>query len=386
MKLTTDLNELRTAGSLCLKCGSCTYGEWPENFILCPIYAHERSFTASPGGIVYIMRAILEGNMDYSQSMAELLYSCPLCEAADDRCPIISIPRPHASLSDMIRLLRYQLVKHGLVPENIRGLYEKIRSEGDYIRSTVALSVPEKIRNEKADTVLFAECFHNDEQIRSFEYALRLLEKIGDPISLFMDRGCCGSTLYDLGFWDQLQPLVATKWGKMNPFNGKTFIFLNPHCQEFVAKRYPEILPDSKGIKSRHFSEILVEALKEGRLKTKKEGKVKVSYHDPCRLGRGLGVYEAPREVLSYLDGVDLVEMRRNRKNSFCCGAGSLGEYFPNFREATAKERMEEFWMTGGDFLITSCLYCKEAFEKTLPDNEKGRIKDLFEFVNERTE
>lgn len=385
MKLSTDLSELRTAVSLCLKCGGCAYGEWPQNPILCPLYSYDKSFTASPGGVVYLVRAALEGNIDYSLSMAELLYSCPMCEAADDLCPIIGIPSPHASLSDIVRLLRYQLVKRGLIPERIRSIYEETLRERDYVGNDVALKIPEKIRDDKAATVLFTECLHTGAQIEVYEPALTLLEKIGEPISLFSDGGCCGSTLYDLGFWDQLQPLVETKWEKMKPLEDRKFIFINPHCQEFVVKRYPEILRDCRVVQSYHYSEILEEAFKERKLKAKKRGNVRIAYHDPCRLGRGLGIYEAPRKVLSRLDGVELVEMKRNRKSSFCCGAGALGEYFPAFREETARERLEEFKATGGDLLITSCPYCRETFQSAMPDKDKERVKDLAEFVNERT-
>jgi len=386
MKLTTDFNDLRNAAMLCLKCGCCSYGAWPENYTLCPLYFYDKSLTASPGGFVYIFRALLEGNIDYSQSLAELIYNCPMCEAADNLCPIFGIPDPHASLSDMVRLLRYQLIKQGLIPEKMREIYDVVQREGDYLGGEIDLKVPEKIWDEKAETVLFGSCFHSNDQIGMYECALTLLEKIGDPISLYYDRGCCGSTLYDLGLWDQLQPLMEAKGAKMKALEGKKIIFINPHCQEFVTKRYPEIIPDFKGLQSYHISEILEEAFSMDKLHPKKAGKVRVAYHDPCRLGRGLGIYDAPRKVLCYLNNVELVELKRNRENSFCCGAGALGEYFPNFREETAKERIKEFQTTGADLLITSCPYCKATFQKAMPDEDKGLVKDLLELVNERTQ
>ena len=137
--------------------------------------------------------------------------------------------------------------------------------------------------------------------------------------------GCCGSTLYDFGFWDQVAPLIRANWEKMQELQVKNFVFLNSHCQEFVVKRYPETVPESRGLKTQHISQLLARALKTGKLKSKKAGKIKVSYHDPCYLGRGLGIYDAPRQVLAGLDGVQLVEMERNRANPFCCGAQAGG-------------------------------------------------------------
>ncbi|GAF82125.1 unnamed protein product, partial [marine sediment metagenome] len=148
---------------------------------------------------------------------------------------------------------------------------------------------------------------------------------------------------------------------------------------------YPDIIPESAGIKTRHISEVLAAALKSGKLKSKKGKAVKISYHDPCYLGRGMGIYDAPRQALKALGGVELVEMERNRENAFCCGARGVGNYFPDMDEWTARERLDEFEATGADLLITGCAYCKENFQKVLPEKEKNRIRDLTEFVNERT-
>ena len=84
------------------------------------------------------------------------------------------------------------------------------------------------------------------------------------------------------------------------------------------------------------------------------------------------------------LNGVELVEMKRNREQSFCCGARGLGSYFEDFSKRTAKERINEFLETKADLLITACPYCKEIFQKVL-GKEKERVKDLSEFVDERT-
>ena len=110
-----------------------------------------------------------------------------------------------------------------------------------------------------------------------------------------------------------------------------------------------------------------------------------MSYHDPCYLGRGLGIYEPPRTVLSLLVGVTLVEMERNRENSFCCGARAVGSYFPDIIKWTAKERLKDFEATGADLLITACAYCKENFQKVLPEKDRNRVKDITELVDERT-
>ena len=233
------------------------------------------------------------------------------------------------------------------------------------------MSIPEKIKSDEAETVLYAQCFHGSAQGDIYDSALRLLEKMGKPVQLFTDGGCCGSTLFDYGFWDELPGLVNAGMEKLKALENKTVLYINPHCQEFISNRYAMIASSYENVEGQHFSELLAGALKDGSLRGKDSEKIKVSYHDPCMLGRGLGIYEPPREALLALGSVELVEMKRNRENNFCCGAKAVGEYFADFPEETARERIRDFEETGADLLITACPYCKEIFQKVLGDPVK---------------
>jgi len=385
MKLATTLEDVQATAARCLRDARCTYGPWPENHHLCPIYWHEPSYTFSGGGYLFLVSALLDNKIDFSQSIADFAFSCASCIACDSNCSLIRCHAPYVGILDIIRLLRSETVKRGFVPEGAaKKIYDEVKKTGDYGQAS-RLKLPDKISSDKADTVVFAECSHTRTQKDIFEAAIRLLEKIGSPVSQFAEKGCCGSTLYDFGFWEQLEPLAKANWEKMEALKDKKFVFINPHCQEFMLTRYPEILPDYSAVNNQHISQLLADALKDGKLKSQNTGKVKVSYHDPCYLGRGLGVYDAPREVLACLSGVELVEMVRNRENSFCCGARALGNYVPNLSEDTARERIKEFEATGSDLLITACAYCKDNFQKVIPGGKKDNVKDLIEFVDERT-
>jgi len=108
-----------------------------------------------------------------------------------------------------------------------------------------------------------------------------------------------------------------------------------------------------------HFSQFVNKLIKEKKLKFTKEVKAKITYHDPCHLGRHGGVFEDPREVLKKIPGVELVEMPRNRMGSRCCGAG--GGYKSGFNQLAvniAAERVKEAVATGADILVTTCPFC----------------------------
>ncbi len=388
MKITTVFKDLSNAISLCNKCGACYYVGEDEQLPLCPMYSYDKSFAFSPSGLNFVSRALLEARIGYTPSVADFAFSCTGCGACNETCYAVPYPEPHAGPWDIVRALRHELMERGLIPAGpMTSIAETVKKEGDLLSNVQwANKIPDTVLSDQADTVLFAECFHSPVQAGIYDAAVRVLEKIGKPVSVFSDGGCCGSSLYDFGLWDELQHLVETKWGNMRESLEKEFLFINPHCQEFVVKRYPEILPDSQAIKTRHFSELLLQSLKEGKLKSKKNNKVTVTYHDPCSLGRGLGIYAPPREVLAGLEGVELKEMKGNRFNSFCCGARALGEYHPEFSKETAKKGIENFEKTGAEILITACPYCKGAFEKAFSEGGKDRVKDLIEFVDEHTD
>lgn len=385
MQTNSTLEDVRGAASLCIKCGNCTYGAWPLNHPICPIYSRDRCFTYSAGGLLYLVLALLNQKIDFNQSVADLAFTCTGCLACDSNCGIIRSQSPHVDPWDIIRLLRYECIKRGFIPAaRARKIHDEIEKKGHFGEPS-SLKLSTKIHSDKASNIVFAECSHTHTQSEIMDAVARLLEKIGRRVTQFAEKGCCGSTLYDLGFWDKLESLIEEHWAKMKDLRDKTFTFINPHCQEFVVRRYPETVPESNSLKTQHISQLLAKALKSGQLKSKKADKIKVSYHDPCYLGRGLGIYEAPRQVLSALDGVELVEMERNRENSFCCGARAVGNYFPEMSEWTARERIKDFKATEADLLITACGYCKENFCKVLPEKDRGRVKDLTEFVDERT-
>jgi heterodisulfide reductase subunit D len=376
MKLSTELKDVRGSVSACLKCANCTTSGWPHDYPLCPIYAHDRCFAYSCGGLMYVVKALADGQLDYSNKVAELAFSCTGCGACTDLCT-------RYDGLDIIRLLRHEVVEKGLIPQGkAQQIYDEIK-KGKNLGHETGLKIPDRLNNNEADTVVFAECYHTGLQKTIADSASRLLVKIGDPVAVFTEEGYDSPSLYDYGFWEQLEPLVKANWEKMKDYRGKRFVFISPHYQEFIVRRYPELVSGYTSIDSQHFSQLLANAFKEGKLISRKKNKIKVSYHDPCNLGRGLGIYDAPRDVLSHLDGVELVEMKRNRENSFCCGARSAGNYFPNFTEENARQRIREFAETGADLLVTCCAYCQEVFQKVMDTGKQ--VKDLIELVDERT-
>jgi Fe-S oxidoreductase len=162
-------------------------------------------------------------------------------------------------------------------------------------------------------------------------------------------------------------------------------ITVSPHCLVTLKKEYGE------DYNIAHFSEILISLIKEEKLKPKKDfGGIKVTYHDPCYLGRHSGIYDAPRDVIKSLPGVELVEMERNREQSMCCGGGGGGLWMEKLKgERLSDLRVEEALATGANVLATACPYCITMFEdsiRTLNVDDKIVVKDVTELFLEGME
>ena len=185
-------------------------------------------------------------------------------------------------------------------------------------------------------------------------------------------------------------------------------------CYYAFKRLFPEHAGTS--IKVIHMVELIDEAIQSGKLKFTKKVPIKVTYHDPCHLGRqgeehvpwegkevkvfgqavaydpprpryngAFGVYDAPRNILKAIPGVELVEMERNKEAAWCCGAGGgAREAYPDFSEATANERIEEAQSTGADALVTACPWCERNFMDSVSDGNKNlQVLDILQLVEQ---
>jgi heterodisulfide reductase subunit D len=134
-----------------------------------------------------------------------------------------------------------------------------------------------------------------------------------------------------------------------------------------------------------HTAEIIKNLLDQGKIRIKSEYKKHVTYHDPCHLGRHMGVYEIPRDVYKKIPGLKLVEMRRNRNHAWCCGAGGgvkIG--YPDWSVEVSKERLDEAEETGATVVSSTCPFCKTNLSDANQQHEMGfEVLDLIEILNE---
>lgn len=214
-----------------------------------------------------------------------------------------------------------------------------------------------------------------------------LLQKANIEFAILgQEEGCTGDPAKRAGneFLFQMQALMNIE--VLNSYEIKKIVTACPHCFNTLKNEYPQLGGTYEVL---HHTQFLVSLLNEGRIKVKGgiyKGK-KITFHDPCYLGRANDVYEAPRELLAQLE-VNLLEMKRCKQNGLCCGAGGaqmFKEPEPGIKDINV-ERTEEALLLNPDIIATGCPFCNTMLTDGLQSkNKKSQIyvKDLAELLNE---
>jgi Fe-S oxidoreductase len=198
------------------------------------------------------------------------------------------------------------------------------------------------------------------------------------------EQNCCGESIRKTGDEDVFKRLAKENIKTFINNGVKRILVSSPHCYHTFKNEYPEFRVNFEVI---HISQYLLELVSEGRLDLTKEYGKKVTWHDPCYLGRHNGIYDEPREVLKKIPGLQLIEMPESRADSLCCGGGGgriwmetpKGERFSDLRVKQAVQ-------SGAEVLVTSCPYCITNFEDsrlTIEDSEALEIRDITEIIQE---
>jgi Fe-S oxidoreductase len=197
-------------------------------------------------------------------------------------------------------------------------------------------------------------------------------------------ENCCGESIRKAGN-ETLFKRFARENIKTFIDNGvKKILVSSPHCYHTFKNEYPEFKVNFEVI---HITQYLCQLINEGKVKLTKKYKKKVTYHDPCYLGRHNGIYDEPREVLNKVPGLQLKEMADTRENSLCCGMGGGRIWMETAKnERFTDIRLKQALDVGAEVLITACPYCISQFEDSrlsLKDSNDIQIMDITEVLQE---
>jgi Fe-S oxidoreductase len=359
------------AFKLCYQCGLCD--------VVCP-WNRVRTFS--------MRKIVREATFGFTDIESDDIWLCSTCGTCPQQCP-----RDVRQIESGVALRRIA-TEYGVFPNTakpVRGVSASLTGEGNPLnekrenRAKWAEGLSVKPFTEEMEVLYFPGCYLSyDPRLKKVAVATaNILNKAGIDFGILGTKeNCCGESIRKTGDEELFKRLAKENIKNFIDTGVKKILVSSPHCYHTFKNEYPEFMVNFEVV---HIAQYLSELIDEGRLELTKAYEKKVTYHDPCYLGRHNNIYEEPREVLKKVPGLALNEMPESRVNSLCCGGGGgriwmetpKGERFSDFRIAQAVG-------VGAEVLATSCPYCITHFEEsrlTLEDSESLEIKDITEIV-----
>ncbi len=291
-----------------------------------------------------------------SRFWSDEIWNCTTCHICQDRCPR-GIP-----LTDIIIQTRSQVVEEGRLPREIREMLESIQKfanpfgvgkakKAEWMRDLNLKFVD----SGDFEYLLFVGCAVVDSRVREVVIkAVKLLEAADIDFAVMKEEPCCGNDVRVVGEEGLFEMIKEENESLFEKYGVEKVITLSPHCYNAFKNYY--------GLEVEHITEVLIKAVNDARLRFSKVLEVRVTYHDPCYLGRYNGVYEAPRELIRAIPGIEFVEMQRSRELALCCGGGG-GNIVRDMKHRPSLRRIDEALLVAADVLTTSCPFCLMMLE-----------------------
>jgi Fe-S oxidoreductase len=264
-------------------------------------------------------------------------------------------------MPELIAAARADIVSQGKAPPIIYDLEKNIQAThnlyGKSSEDKFRIFEGQKKQEAKPEILYFIGCLSSHEQREIPQAFIKILSIANIPY-LIMEDECCGDLPYELGLRETANECAKCVFEKIKNTDVNELVVSCPHCYEAFTQKYPK-WGMKMPIKISHVSDYLNKLLSKGKLNLSKEILKKVVYHDSSKLARFSKIFDAPRDLIAAIPGVDLREMGRNRIQAYCCGGGGLELTNPQMAIGAAKLLIEEAFREGAEILLTADPYCK---------------------------
>ncbi|MFN0124688.1 MAG: heterodisulfide reductase-related iron-sulfur binding cluster [Blastocatellia bacterium] len=381
----------------CTECGRCT--------AVCP--AHTVGKTLSPRDIILDLRGLMHSGSQKSEvgsqkndvfalpiigalsaTSAESLFSCTTCGACVEACPVFIEQMPK-----IVQMRRFQVMEEADFPDTMQEAITSLESRAHPFRGAQAsrvdwadgLSIPSIAEARDAEVILWVGCGgalleRNQKVVRA---TAQLLQKAGVRFAILgREEKCTGDPARRIGNEFLFETLAKGNIATLNKYEVKKIVTSCPHCFNTFRNEYPQFDGHYEVF---HHSEFLARLVEEGKLAPLSVSDQKVTFHDPCYLGRHNGVYDAPRQLVQITTRAPLIEMEQSRNESFCCGGGggmSFVDEPPDKR--VNQERARQALETEADVVAVGCPFCMTMLEdsvKSRRGDRDVRVMDVSELL-----
>jgi Fe-S oxidoreductase len=335
-------------------------------------------------------RIVREAGFGLTEIESEEIWLCTTCGKCPQQCP-----RDVRQIESGVAL-RKIATEYGVFPKSVtsvRTVSGSLIGEGNPLgeerskRGDWAEGLSVNTFAEGMDLLYFPGCYLNyDPRLKKVAKATAgILNRAGVEFGILGPKeNCCGESIRKTGDEALFKRLAKENIKTFVDHGVKKVLVSSPHCYHTFKNEYPEFMVNFEVI---HIAQYLFELLQDRRLEFKNGQEKRVTYHDPCYLGRHNGIYDAPREILKRIAGAAFNEMPETRAESLCCGGGGGRIWMETPKgERFSDLRLEQAMDAGADVLVTACPYCIANFEDsrlTLNAVDQIEIKDITEIIHE---
>lgn len=364
----------------CAQCGYCRD--------VCTLYNGKQWESASPRGKWFFLRKYAQGKVDLDQRMVDNFLQCTTCKRCD---PVCQVNIPIQGRWDDLRRVLVQEKGFQTFPafEMMGASFESQLNIWAANRQERDAWFPDDVTyEEKAEIGYWAGCTASYVESDIAENAVHILKEGGVKFTyLAKDEACCGVPFFVAGKMDDFEAAVRHNLQQLKAHGVKKLVISCPGCWVAFSHYYRHWAHEfglEYDIEPVHISEITADLIKEGKLHFKKEINQKLTWHDPCHIGRHGGIYEAPREVIKAIPGVEYQDMAHNRENGLCCGSVLTRISDQTVSNRIAKDRVAEAEEIGADAILTTCPCCEVQLRVGAAKNgQKVPILDFTDVVAE---
>ena len=372
----------------CAQCGFCRS--------VCPMVEEFGWESNSPRGKLFFLKQELKKNAIIDEKMTEKMFLCTTCGNCEEVCQT-KIP-----LVDLWEDVRYELNELGHGPlsrhakmgdataKNHNPYNEDPSARGKWMSPLESIWRQLDYEVDRTSPILFfGGCTGSYRMTDLNINSVEVLAKAGVKFNMLgPDEWCCGSPLLRTGQVDVAESLIKHNILSFNREGIELVVTSCAGCYKTLTNDYPmwaEKFGLEYNVKAMHIIQYIDQLIKEGKIIFTKEINKKVTYHDPCHLGRHMGIYDEPRNVLKAIPGIELVEMEHNKADALCCGAGGgVKAQFPDVAVSIGKRRVKEALDAGVDIIANCCGFCWKNLNDASEEMEDSiEIVDVAELVLE---
>jgi Fe-S oxidoreductase len=384
-------------GYSCTECGRCT-SVCPANTVgksLSPreiiVNVRKRTKDVAP----LLASGISEGGQfektlvhDYIKDVE--LWECTTCMACVQECPVMI-----EHVDTIVDMRRNLVLTESEFPSNLNNVFKSLETnftpwafnQADRANWAEGMDIKTMSEDPNCDILFWVGCAGSfDDRYKKVTQAFaKLMQKANINFRILgIEEKCNGDTARRLGNEYLAQMMMSENVETLNNYNVKKIVTACPHCFHSLKNEYKQF---GGNFEVYHHSEFIDNLISENKISLKSGNNTKVTYHDSCYLGRYNSVYDSPRNTLNSIDGIDFVEMERNKSRGFCCGGGG-GRMFLEDEEGGKinVERTKEALETNADTIASACPFCMTMMTDGVKHFEKSEtvaVKDIAEIILE---